>query len=576
MKLLFNSLPLILIIAHVAVGHGDHGHHHHDHNHDHHDHDHGDHHHHHHSNNNNNQEYHPETIYLSKLEFIETFQMSNHLFDSSSSNGWVKSSETRYSQQEWAHGTTQDSKEPGIPGDKSIVVAIPHKHYGISKMIPSAIDNTGKDLVVQYEVRLHSGISCSGAYLKLITANKEFKPISLNENSEYTIMFGPDRCGATNKVHLIFRTKNPKSGVWEEKHLNKVIPAEIDNLSHLYTLEVKKDNTFRVLIDLVEKASGSLLDENLFNPPFAPSKEIDDPNDKKPSDWVDNEKMIDPTAQKPDDWDEDAPKRIQDPDAYKPSGWEDFEQEMIPDPNASQPSDWVTEEDGDWEPPLIKNPKCAVGCGTWTPPIIDNPQYKGKWSPPLIPNPDYIGQWKPRKIPNPNYYEETQPSNLSPIAAVAIEILANERGIGFDNIIVGHDLAAAYQFATETFVVKQKKESEIEAKSAKEKRIAERELLRKDGGFNHLIYYGVIIYDFALENLIPVVITSVVILLSFLYWCFSGVVPDAIQRAPEDIEPKTTDDDEEMIEEEEEEEVENKIKEVNEDDGAGATPNKDE
>ena len=35
----------------------------------------------------------------------------------------------------------------------------------------------------------------------------------------YTIMFGPDRCGATNKVHLIFRYKSPKTGEIEEKHL---------------------------------------------------------------------------------------------------------------------------------------------------------------------------------------------------------------------------------------------------------------------------------------------------------------------------------------------------------------------
>ncbi len=34
---------------------------------------------------------------------------------------------------------------------------------------------------------------------------------------------------------------------------------------------------------------------------------------------------------------------------------------------ASKPEDWDEEEDGDWEPPKIVNPKCkdAPGCGEW-------------------------------------------------------------------------------------------------------------------------------------------------------------------------------------------------------------------
>ena len=34
---------------------------------------------------------------------------------------------------------------------------------------------------------------------------------------------------------------------------------------------------------------------------------------------------------------------------------------------ATKPEDWDEEEDGDWEPPKIANPKCkdAPGCGEW-------------------------------------------------------------------------------------------------------------------------------------------------------------------------------------------------------------------
>ena len=32
-------------------------------------------------------------------------------------------------------------------------------------------------------------------------------------------MFGPDKCGSNNKVHVIFRHANPLNGSIEEKHL---------------------------------------------------------------------------------------------------------------------------------------------------------------------------------------------------------------------------------------------------------------------------------------------------------------------------------------------------------------------
>lgn len=55
-----------------------------------------------------------------------------------------------------------------------------------------------------------------------------------------------------------------------------------------------------------------------MEPPVNPPKEIDDPTDFKPDDWVDEAKIVDPVAVKPDDWDENAPRRIIDPDAKMP------------------------------------------------------------------------------------------------------------------------------------------------------------------------------------------------------------------------------------------------------------------
>jgi len=58
---------------------------------------------------------------------------------------------------------------------------------------------------------------------------------------------------------------------------------------------------------------------------------------------------------------------------------------------AEQPEDWDEEEDGEWEPPRITNPKCedGPGCGEWERPTIPNPNYKGTWYPPMIDNPEY-------------------------------------------------------------------------------------------------------------------------------------------------------------------------------------------
>ena len=39
-------------------------------------------------------------------------------------------------------------------------------------------------------------------------------------------------------------------------------------------------------------------------------QEIDDPEDKKPEDWVEEAKIDDPNAKKPDDWDESAVTKV--------------------------------------------------------------------------------------------------------------------------------------------------------------------------------------------------------------------------------------------------------------------------
>ncbi|KAL4707456.1 hypothetical protein ACJJTC_000100 [Scirpophaga incertulas] len=345
-----------------------------------------------------------------------------------------------------------------LKGDSGLVLTTEAKHAAISALLDTPFEFTDKPLIVQYEVTMQEGQNCGGAYIKLLSRgiNKKADLKNFHDQTPYTIMFGPDKCGNDNKLHFIFRHKNPKNGTIEEKHSKK--PSQRlediykDKAPHLYTLIVRPDNTFSILVDNAEVNSGSLLED--FTPPVNPPAEIDDPTDKKPDDWDEREK-VDPNATKPEDWDEDAPEQIVDVNAVKPDGWMDDEPEMIPDPDAVKPEDWDEDMDGEWEPPLIDNPACgSVGCGPWKPPMLPNPAYKGIWRAPLVANPNYRGKWTPRRIPNPHYFRDDQPFRMTPIHAVGFELWSMSPMLLFDNLLVTDDETVAELWAKQTFSVK--------------------------------------------------------------------------------------------------------------------------
>jgi len=384
---------------------------------------------------------------------------------------WVPSSATKESRGEEVFSyvgewiVEEPSILPGINLDKGLVLKTTAAHHAISASLPKLLDNNGKTLVVQYEVKLQKGLECGGAYIKLLTDSEQgIKFQEFSDKTPYTIMFGPDKCGSTNKVHFIFRYKNPLTGEYDEKHLRNAPAAKISKLSTLYALVVRPDNTYDILIDNEKVTSGSLLED--FDPPVNPLKEIDDPEDSKPSDWVDDAQIPDPDAKKPDDWDEDAPFEISDEEATKPSDWLDDEPDMIPDPDSEKPDDWDEEEDGEWVPPTVPNPKCeaASGCGEWQRPMKQNPDYKGKWKAPLIDNPAYKGPWAPRKIPNPEFFEDLTPAKFEKISAVGFELWTMQPDILFDNIFIGHSVSDAQNFVSETWSVKRKLEEDEEKK----------------------------------------------------------------------------------------------------------------
>lgn len=354
----------------------------------------------------------------------------------------------------------------GLVGDNGLVLKTRAKHAAISSRLrkPFNFDSTDENrpLIVQYEVALQDGQECGGAYLKLLSAGAGTKNLAeFTDKTSYTIMFGPDKCGNDHKLHFIFRHRNPLNGTIEEKHCKKpkerLEEAFADKQPHLYTLIITPQNTFEILLDRKIVNSGSLLED--FTPPVNPSSEIDDPADRKPTDWDEREKIPDPDAQKPEDWDEDAPAQIVDENAVIPEGWLEGQLPHIPDPDATKPLDWDSEMDGEWEAPVIENPLCAVavGCGKWEPPLLANPSYKGRWRAPLIDNPNYRGKWRPRLIPNPDFYHDPNPFKMIPFDAIGFEIWSMSKDILFDNVIITDDREVAEQWAAETFEKKQLK-----------------------------------------------------------------------------------------------------------------------
>ena len=194
----------------------------------------------------------------------------------------------------------------------------------------------------------------------------------------------------------------------------------IDNLSHMYTLIIRPDNTFEYRIDGVQEANGKL--EEGWN--FLAPRTIPDPTDKKPADW-------------------------------------DDEPAEIPDPSATKPEDWDDEDDGEWEAPMIPNP-----------------EYKGEWTPKMIDNPDYKGEWTPKMIPNPDFVEDDAIYNVCKNCEyVGFELWQVKSGSIFDDIIVTDSIEEAEAFAKETFFKKVEGEKKMydEMKEA-EKRAQEEEL----------------------------------------------------------------------------------------------------
>merc|ERR1711997_1012081 len=302
------------------------------------------------------------------------------------------------------------------------------KFFGIAAGFPS-FSNEGKELIIQYQAKYEKDVECGGGYLKL--GPKLDDATTFGDPTPYNIMFGPDKCGYTKRTHLIFNYKG--KNVLKKSDLS--YKQEGEGTSHLYTMILKPDNTVRVEIDQEKVYEGSIKEDW----EVLKAKEINDPDDKKPSDWVDDSMGDDPEDAKPDDWTDE--KRIVDADASKPDDWDD-------------------EEDGEWEAPMK-----------------DNPAYKGDWFVKRISNPAYKGVWEAKKIANPEYEDDDAIYKFDDFSFIGFDLWQVKGGTIFDNVIITDDVAEADGFAkkwkTLSELEKIKKKEEDDAKKAEADKKAE-------------------------------------------------------------------------------------------------------
>lgn len=313
-------------------------------------------------------------------------------------NSDAKESEGKAGKFELAAGKFHGDAE----ADKGLQTSQDARFYFTSSKITPEFSNEGKDLVVQFTVKHEQNIDCGGGYIKIFPAGLD--QATFNGDSDYNIMFGPDICGNTKRVHVIFNYKG------ENKLIKETISCKTDEFTHVYTLIVRSDNTYEVRIDGEKKSDGKLEDNwDMLKP-----KEIKDPEQSKPADWVDEEMMDDASDE-------------------KPAGWDDIPEE-IADPDAEKPDDWDEEDDGEWDAPMI-----------------DNPDYEGEWFAKQIENPDYKGPWEHPMIANPDFVEDENLYLHKSNAFVGFDLWQVKSGTIFDNIIVTDSVEEAEAFMAETF-----------------------------------------------------------------------------------------------------------------------------
>nr|AFZ78863.1 calreticulin family protein [Coptotermes formosanus] len=108
--------------------------------------------------------------------------------------------------------------------------------------------------LLQYETRNNLLMTCNTQFITLF---EEFPGKSFSNQSKFFLEFGPEVCGKSLN-HVRFRIKN------SQLRENILIPA--DDVTHQYTLIIRENGTFEIMIDTRSLFNGTFKDH--FEPEF--------------------------------------------------------------------------------------------------------------------------------------------------------------------------------------------------------------------------------------------------------------------------------------------------------------------
>ena len=129
------------------------------------------------------------------------------------------------------------------------------RDYLIYTNFTKPMNTIESDLIVQYTLRLNPYVDCSGQFIKLMDSSSDMSRFS--QDLPFAIKFGPDICGPSFKrVHFVITYNGT------EYESNRPIGFTRDSFTHGYTLIIRTNSSFTMLID------GEVVDEGTLEERF--------------------------------------------------------------------------------------------------------------------------------------------------------------------------------------------------------------------------------------------------------------------------------------------------------------------
>jgi calreticulin len=285
-----------------------------------------------------------------------------------------------------------------------------NRQYLISSRFKRCFNTSGRDFILQFTIRFENKVTKAQGFLKVFP--ESFKQNQFSSKSPWRILFGPDIKEWMRK-HIDFRVRRNRT----EFVTTEPLLCFEDPLTHIFTLVIHANQSYKVLKDNFTDIESHL--EDAFR--YAPPREIPDPTAVKPDDWEDIETIDDPDDVPPP-WAESIPPFVPDASAKRPPDWDDAAQ------------------------------------GAWAPPLLPNPAYRPEWKPRRIPNPAFRGDWIPKNVSNPDYAPDPKFGKPEDICFIGIDVEQDVAGAIWDNILVTDDFEYAQKMLAETWAVFQDKE----------------------------------------------------------------------------------------------------------------------